>query len=370
MYTPVTPKSKGSPLSPQLQLRTPVSYKPTTPTTFCSPGNVVVQQNSTCVKPPTVIGAMIHRMVSEKVGGATTRTRSSKEATVSTAESQKRLEAVIRGMWAESTLNDRQNLWRRLHTWTSTRGLPIDAVTATMFCMATGVAPQGQLAYVKTFSAILGKMGLDNSPLLTTASALRASGAAIPNNQDVPIPKQVLLRWAAEQEPSLRLCTFIAWKTASRWGEVWKLNSIQFLLASPEEVIIDWWTTPKARRRDPFRASRFVVIKGHLTDEIASLFQSLQPFTVLCSVTTAQLDALWCSDASMNQYRAHSIKRGATSHLMEKQDEGVVIPGELLDRLTKHEHGTEKVSPATLRYGANPIATARYLDTAKVTQHL
>lgn len=168
----------------------------------------------------------------------------------------------------------------------------------------------------------------------------------------------------------MRLCVYVAWKTASRWGEVWKLSSSQFLLVSQEEIIIDWWTTPKRRRADPFRASRYVVVTGHLTKEIADLFQVLQPFQILCLVNTEQLDALWRSNPEMSLYRAHSIKRGATSHLLELMEGGADISGDLLDRLTKHEHGTEKMSRSTLRYGGNPIAMARVLETGKVTQHL
>lgn len=318
----------------------------------------------------TYVGRLVHQLVSEKVGG-TSRTTRTKETSVSVAEAGEKLQAIFRQMWAPRTLSDRQNLWRRLHQWASAQGLSLNADTASLFAMATGVRPQGTLAYTKALSAIFGKMGLDNKPLLATASALRAAGAMIPQSQDRPIPREVLLRWAASQEPRIRLGAWVAWKTASRWGEVWQLRSDQFILATPEEVIIDWWTLPKARRGDPFRESRYVVIRGELTKEISELVRELSPFEALCpNLNTEGLDNLWSSDPAMQDYRAHSIKRGATTHLMELMSDGVEIDGDVVDRLTKHAARSEKLSRQTLRYGGNCIAMARVLETGKATMHL
>ena len=69
----------------------------------------------------------------------------------------------------------------------------------------------------------------------------------------------------------------------------------------------------------------------------------------------------------MCPYRAHSIKRGATTRLIELMVDDETIDGALVDRLTKHRHATEKLSRSTLGYVANPIATARVLGTGKIT---
>ena len=298
------------------------------------------------------------------------------ESDVLVTEAQSRLQALFNQMWASKTTSSRQNLWRRLAAWTSSQGLPINADTAALFVTATGVQPQGQLTYAKALSAIFGKMGYHQGPLLTMASALRSSGAAIPINQQTPIPRETLVRWAGKQEPSLRLCTYVAWKTASRWGEVWKLTSSQFILVTETEVIVDWWTTPKGKRGNPFKASRFAVIKGQLTKDIAELYNQLQPFDVVCSVNTDALDLMWSMDSDMAPYRGHSIKRGAMCHLLEQMDSGVSIPDELLDRLTKHEHPkAQKFSASTMGYGTGNdtkanIAMARVLGTGRITPHL
>ena len=123
-------------------------------------------------------------------------------------------------------------------------------------------------------------------------------------------------------------------------------------------------------------ASRFAVIKGQLTKDIADLHGQLQPFQILCSVNTEALDLMWSMDSSMAPYQAHSVKRGATCHLLELMDSGVNISDELLDRLTKHEHPkAQKFSASTMGYGTGSdiranIAMARVLGTGAITHHL
>ncbi|KAJ9452494.1 hypothetical protein DIPPA_25585 [Diplonema papillatum] len=278
-------------------------------------------------------------------------------------------------MWAETTLRDRQNLWRRFDAWTVARGLPTNADSASLFVLATQVRPQGLLSYAKALSAVFGHMGRDNHPLRALASALRAAGAAIPCAQAEPIPRELLLRWARAQESSVCLAALVAWKTASRWGEVCALSSPQFLLVTPQEVIIDWFRTPKARKRDPFRPSRFAVVQGDLTSEIATLFQECSPFEKLTEMTTEALDVTWKRAPAMSTFSAHSIKRGAATFIFQKLASGeAVVPAALVDRLTKHEEkeggGADKFSDTTLRYGGDLVALARALRTGEVTRHL
>ncbi|KAJ9449518.1 hypothetical protein DIPPA_05642 [Diplonema papillatum] len=272
-------------------------------------------------------------------------------------------------MWAETTLQERRGLWRRLQAWTSERGLLIDANVACVFLAATGVRPQGLLTYAKSLSAVFGSMGLDNSPLRVLSSALRNTGAAVPLCQATPVKKQTLLSWAEGQPATIRLGVFLCWKAAARWGEVASLSSHQFLLVTAEEVIVDWMQTPKGRRRNPFRASRFTVVKGHLTAEIAALYQVCAPFRQLSAMTATTLDATWARTPTMNGFSAHSIKRGAMTHLFALMACGEPISPYLVDRLGKHEEkgGPGTLSDMTIRYGGGLVDMARALETGKST---
>ncbi|KAJ9434911.1 hypothetical protein DIPPA_25349 [Diplonema papillatum] len=245
------------------------------------------------------------------------------------------------------------------------------ADSACLFVAATGIRPQGQLAYTKALSASFGAMGFENHPLRVLAKALRGGGAAIPDSQATPLEKQKLVSHARLQQPSVHLALLVAWKTASRWAEVADLSSAQFLLVTQKEVIVDWFQTPKGRTHDPFKASRFAVIQGPLTTEIAMLFRKCAPFAPLTRLTTSALDSLWGQSVQMQGYTAHSIKRGAVKHLLPLLTSGKLSP-HLVDRLTKHEEegGPGTLSRTTLRYAGGDVDLARALETGKVTRHL
>ncbi|KAJ9442331.1 hypothetical protein DIPPA_07247, partial [Diplonema papillatum] len=236
------------------------------------------------------------------------------------------------------------------------------ADSACLFVAATGIRPQGQLAYTKALSASFGAMGFENHPLRVLAKALRGGGAAIPDSQATPLEKQKLVSHARLQQPSVHLALLVAWKTASRWAEVADLSSAQFLLVTQKEVIVDWFQTPKGRTHDPFKASRFAVIQGPLTTEIAMLFRKCAPFAPLTRLTTSALDSLWGQSVQMQGYTAHSIKRGAVKHLLPLLTSGKLSP-HLVDRLTKHEEegGPGTLSRTTLRStGPGPFASVPF----------
>ncbi|KAJ9437354.1 hypothetical protein DIPPA_16296 [Diplonema papillatum] len=224
------------------------------------------------------------------------------------------------------------------------------------------------LSYTKSLSGIFRHLGICNQSLLSLAAALRAVGAAIPCQQAMPMEKHILVAWAFSQSPRLCLAALIAWKTASRWTEVSNLSSANFLLVKRDEVVIDWFTIPKGRRAMPFTHSRWVVIKGDLTEAIFLLLTSLPPFQRLTSWTTTKLVGVWRRSPQLSLYSAHSIKRGALTYLFKKVAAGHLIPEVLLSRLAKHKvKEVEGLAEVTLRYGGDPLAMARALRTDKVT---
>lgn len=278
------------------------------------------------------------------------------------------------GLWTPESLRRRHLLLLRAISWCKREGIPFSPETATLWVNATGVSIQARLTYAKVLSGTLKHLGFDTQPLRSLMSALNAQGASIPMHQAPPMPRQRLLAWAVSQEPRTRLACLIAWKTASRWSEVAGLTWRHFIRVTPTEIVIDWKTLPKARRSNPFTASRFTVIKGPLTEAICTLLLStvLRRRTLpLCGLTTTDIDAMWKSESAMSEYSAHSVKRGAITHLTEIA-EARQIPGNLISRLAKHKTGRNDsdIAEMSIRYGGNPIALARFLKTGMVTSHL
>ncbi len=324
----------------------------------------------TLERPEGIFAQHLHHLLL----GDTTRTiggtrRATLEALTPPETASERLGILARSLWASSTLSQRRHLFIRWHEWCQRYKMRMDDSSAALFVAATGVSPQAQLCYAKQLSAGLGHLGLPAKTLQSMAAALRATGAAIPIHQAAPLSRNQLRFWASCQPLHLRLALLLAWKTASRWADVQTLRRSQFLVVSPNEIVVDWGTTPKGRRGRPFHPSKLVVVQGPWTDEIAQAVEHLGNFAQLTTVTTATLDALWKMDPVMHAYSAHSIKRGALSHLFELAATGVDVPQVPLALLAKHAT-TAALSATTIRYGANPVAMARMLGTQQVTRLL
>ena len=120
------------------------------------------------------------------------------------------------------------------------------------------------------------------------SDGLKADGAAIPESQATPIPREVLEEWSQTQELKVTTAAMIAWKTMSRWGEVAALSSANFIQSDPLTVIIDWNQIPKGKRENPFTASRFAVITGRWTEEINLAIRRLGFFDRLTKVDTPE----------------------------------------------------------------------------------
>ena len=318
-----------------------------------------------------VVGSVVGRAVLAHVesGVGVRSVGRSQEAAVSAGEAYGELCDLVRVMWAKTTSAQRQGLWCRMVRWLQHNRLPLSADTAVLFVMATRVSTQAKLTYVKGFQGTIGHMGVPCDSLRSAASVLRAAGGAVPSRQASPIAMQLLVDWGRRQSVDVHLAVLLAWKTASRWGEVVHLSHDQFLVCERDEVVIDWHQTPKGRRRNPFTTSKWTVIRGDLVAEIAGLVRRLRPFTRLCSVDTQALVRRWSKDASMHQYTGHSIKRGALTHLFQAMAQGVVVPEHLVARLAKHK-SSQGLPEMTVRYGADPVAVARALGTGDVTVHL
>lgn len=320
----------------------------------------------------TAISQAVLGLVSQKVGTPAARPGENRELGMSVAEANRRLSSLVASAWATGTLEDRQRLFRRFIAWTHLRGISPSPDNACLFVVATNVKLQGMFAYAKMMSAIFGHIGADNRPLKSLTSVLRGSGGATPMSQARPIPRETLMVWALGQSPLLRLTALVAWKTASRWGEVSFLPHHHFVLISDLEVIVDWHALPKGRRSNPYCRSKLAVVTGPMTLEIARLLRAAGEFSRLSPWTTEKLDREWAKDPKMRGFTGHSIKRGAVDHLLRAKAAGASFPTSLISRLAKHQNDADEpdLADTTIRYTSDSIALGRALRTAEVTRFL
>jgi integrase len=235
-----------------------------------------------------------------------------------------------------------------------------------------GISMQGQLAYSKAMSGTFKFLGWERQELLNLASALRAQGAEIPIEPAVPLLKEDLVRWLRSiNDPMLALTAMLAWKTASRWGEMVGLTISHFPVIENHEVIVSWSTLPKGRRKNPYKPSMYTVIRGEWTQEIAELLRRVPNHHPFCPWTTDKLDSELKDVPFMSQYTGHSFKRGAATHLVkEAERRGIEFNATDFSILLKHETTYDLLTSSDLRYTEAGPSLARMLGTQRVTMLL
>jgi hypothetical protein len=235
-----------------------------------------------------------------------------------------------------------------------------------LFVSATRAYKQGQLGYAKTLSALAGRMSLDQRPLALLSSAIRADGGAIPRTQALAITKPQVTKFLSSSVGRTRAATLLAWKTCSRWAESRKVRSPNILKNTKKEIVVDWGTVPKGRRSKPWVASRYAVIRGPHTAELSTLLRKyVTKHADLSDLSSAQLTREFHA-AGLKGMTSRSLKRGAVTHLTEQVARRNLDP-RLIPTLAKHKVPDPVLPETTMRYGANPLAMARLLGTARAT---
>lgn len=301
---------------------------------------------------------------------------------------EERLSALLEDQHADSTVSSRAGIMDRFQRWAAAVELPEDADTAVLWVTATGVTIQAQLAYAKALHAVFGMLDRHRTPLRLFCATLRANGAAIPISQAVPIPPDQVNLMAIDAEENgdcrLALAVVLAWRTMSRWGDVFALTPSAFIFAgnmafagrpSRPVLILDWWTCPKGRAENPFVPSRYVVLSGDVAVEPLRLLAACGSWTGPLTCSTERFD----KEMARLQvpYRGHSFKRGAHGFLLTRLNAVVrdARPTDvLISRCMKHRHPAD-VGGVTLRYGAGADVEARVqqalsLETDAVTKWL
>jgi hypothetical protein len=248
------------------------------------------------------------------------------------------------------------------------------------FLEATGVAPSGKLQYGKDLSAVLSRMGHSLPITRMYMSGLRSSGALVPTEQAFPISEDQVrrgLQLAEEQgNHKMRAALFVAFKTASRWSDVSRLQRKAFRIISPTQIGVRWGAATKTTTTDAFAIRAMTIIEHPPGMQwLIDFLQPLRPDEFFVAMSTDRATA-WLkenlpADSADRQVTASSIKRGAVTTLVCKAAQYKLSP-ELISRLAKHKMDLEEISATTIRYVSEEVwdQLALLLRTQEATRLL
>lgn len=304
-------------------------------------------------------------------------------------------------IWQDSTLGQRASLFQQFQVWSTIHGLPTEENwSADLFVAGLPKAKaSSQHQYLKELSLILSMIRNNNTTRLLIKS-FASNGGLIAQNQAPPMTKAQMLTFAAKH-PSQKLPLYLAWKAVLRWDDVkTNLTIANFLKITASEIVIDFGEKSKTGRHQPYTPSRFVVIEGDLTKEIAQMLSqytsSVKKVRILRkdprpgskTSTASNTFTTWTTSKFEQELskifpnqglRAHSPKAGALAHLMNN------VPADEMDLkifeiVAKHNTKYDKkINPTTVRYLCRPkqaegklamISLARQLGTQKLTKYL
>lgn len=297
-----------------------------------------------------------------------------RESGVSAAAAGRILAEEVASVFAESTWEAKAGVWRRFRRWCVAQNIRVSGLSAALWVAATGVAAAAKLTYLRHLIGILEYLRYGTRVPRIYAKALEARGGTVPKKQAEPLLPTDLRRVLEAMDRKDRLALLLCWKTAARWGEVQQLHPMRdFVRVSPQRVVVRWGRIPKGRSRNPFVPSAFAVIEGPGTSELSKGIAALrrQGCTKLTGLSTRRFAAL-IKKVMGNGYSAHSVRRGALSHLQGVMAEGRGEFGEVeLARLAKHQSKADPYPVTSIRYGwARPLHLALSLKTGKVTRCL
>ena len=118
---------------------------------------------------------------------------------------------------------------------------------------------------------------------------LLIQGANIPTHQAPALPRDVLFHPRLTRDRHKRMQLWLAWKTASRWSDLTRLETADFCVMGADTLMVDFGTKTKMTRKNPFRKSRFAVIQGPIASELIARVSSLQD--PIQWMTTAEVSA-------------------------------------------------------------------------------
>ena len=198
---------------------------------------------------------------------------------------------------------------------------------------------QTKATYVKHLLALMVHMGKPAHHSRLLLKTLIRRGAQVPGHQAKAITKDQLDHILPYMTPEMAVTVLIAFKTASRAGEVALLTRKDFIVLRPDCVVLYWGHKTKTTKSQPFRPARI---------------------TTLTSIHITRFLQRHLGKGNTS----HSLKQGAVHHLMEYVADNQISVEEVM-RLANHRQ-----LPSLLRYAGANERTARALGTQRVTRLL
>ncbi len=283
----------------------------------------------------------------------------------------------MRNIWANSTWSQRISLQDRLQEFRRAHNLDSDSSdlaldwSIILFVQSTQTIPSSKLTYLKSLAALYRRQDHE-LPLCSLLSTALGALSTIPIRQALPATEaavdRMLIRAAADGDPHLQLAIFIMFKTASRVDEVFRLTREQFIINTPEEIIVEWLNKTKTTRLNPWRTSSWVVIHHHAPmTHFNEIINELTSEHELMDWSTSQFTSWMEKDPATATLSGQSLKRGALTILSH-----MVIGGQLditiIPRLAKHKVEFDVLPATTLRYLDDRAALARMMKTQEATR--
>jgi hypothetical protein len=309
--------------------------------------------------------------------------------------------AVTTGVWGE-----RRTAWNTVVAFCVANGLPLpsweklpeDPTILVLAVEALGCSDGTKAKYLSALKALYVELGHGVPALLaSTLRVTRKLGGLTTPTQALPIDRhQVALLMSTAPSPWLRLAFWLAYKTASRWGEIFLLTRASFLVATPSELVISWTAerdetetpgTKSAHRAGGKYATRFYtqVLDVEPMEWQATLLNSVTRGgkKKLFPWTTAMIDVI-LKQIPLSEYQqelvryhgkrthlsAHSFKMGADEVMLQ-----AIVDGRL-DKaakavMLKHKAFADMETPeVSVRYGAHNPNQGRINGTGRATRLL
>ena len=225
------------------------------------------------------------------------------------------------------------------------------------------------LTYATTLRAMFPAHG--GETLDAYIQSLRKLSAKNPIRQAPPLTRAQFDHLMRILPEHVKWAFWVAWKTASRWGECRLLSSKNTsFTASADEVVIDFKELTKGSATRPFRMDLIVLIKDD-PQRISDFRRYIAKLRTapLTTWTTTHLTTFLRSTFPGSQLSAHSPKRGAMQLVMEAAAAGL-IPLGLAAQIAKHLGGQVVLPDTTVRYTTDRVALARANGSGSVTKLL
>jgi hypothetical protein len=197
-------------------------------------------------------------------------------------------------------------------------------------------------------------------------------GAKIPRRQAQPVKKKDLYLLKQRLPFEIWIVYFLAFKAASRIGEIVKLRGKYLKVNRKKRTIqIDWLNLPKGAARRPFAESNLTLLKfreDQLEEfEYLSALRSEEPLTLMKTMSFYRI--LKKLGHPFDKWGAHSFKRGAADTIMENMTPlDPRLPA--VPRLLKHKVVAPVLPDVTVQYCSNREAVANALGTGSLTTYL